>query len=505
MSRGSVRHWMLLGLCGVLLVLAASAVRDVWVVNAAGITVNAIIAGRPGESGQTAGEADETDLAGATQAQTGASRAEASDPPAAAPQTLAGTALITDDPNMVARVEEVMARMEAAASHAPHTAAREIPIWRTYGAAARLLPSDHAYELLLRSRDAGRVDRIGELWLGEVAAATGHTEEAAKAYRRIDASNLLIFRAETALEQGDDREAVQQYLLAYGSLAAALDRAAAEQLLLDRTGNEPSVGARLLQPATERVTALYRIGRGLITAERPEQAIPILERALEIAATASPGAMMEQSLRLNLALALARDLPPASTDITRLPTYYDVDAWDSDRLRTVARIVGLAQQGVALDPTAHASVQAGRIMLLVGHTAVAVGYLEHAMESDPLAPESYLVLGAFYEQSGAVSTAREVYKAGADLLPADPALATAYAIAVYKSMPPDIALPVLEQTAGMQKLSDPFVFAALGDCYLDLGRPGHARAAYEQGLDLFPGTVALIRRLALLPGHHLLP
>ena len=40
------------------------------------------------------------------------------------------------------------------------------------------------------------------------------------------------------------------------------------------------------------------------------------------------------------ALALARDLPPASTDITRLPTYYDVDAWDSDRLRTVARIVG---------------------------------------------------------------------------------------------------------------------------------------------------------------------
>ena len=72
-----------------------------------------------------------------------------------------------------------------------------------------MAPSDRAFELLLRSRNAGRLDRLGELWLGEVASATGQWDVATEAYRRIDASNLLIHRAEMSLEAGDKDLAIR--------------------------------------------------------------------------------------------------------------------------------------------------------------------------------------------------------------------------------------------------------------------------------------------------------
>src|SRR3990172_9969055 len=115
-----MRRWLLAGVAGLFFVLALIPLWDVWTTNVAGTLVNRAIV-REAE-------------------------------PAESPQ---GTAQAQAD------LERAMALMEAAASRGPHTAAREIPILRTYGAAASLAPSDRAFELLLRSRNAGRLDPLG--------------------------------------------------------------------------------------------------------------------------------------------------------------------------------------------------------------------------------------------------------------------------------------------------------------------------------------------------------
>jgi tetratricopeptide (TPR) repeat protein len=483
LSSKNMRSWLFACLCGALIVLSIYPLWDVWVVNVASVTVNRVVV-----SDSSLSEVKEVDEATLLN------------------DALDGTTAIIEDPGARPHLQEVMALMEDAASNRPHTTAREVPIWRTYGAAARLAPSEHAYQVLLRSRDAGRVDRIGELWLGEVAASTGHFDEAAKAYRRIDASNLLIHRAETALAAGDEKAAVRQYKLAYDSLEAALERVGAEQLLLDRTGNEPSMSSRLLQRSADRVTSLYRIGRGLLNAEQPSQAIPILEEAMQAAETGSPGALIDQGIHLNLAMALAKTLPAGLPMTTEETTHYAIDASQYEHIQALTRIRTLVARGISLNLTASACVQAGRIMFLAGDDASATAHLNRAMELDPLLPQSYLALGRHYESQGMSFSAQTLYKRGADLSPTDPALAAAYAIASYKTMRPEAALPLLRQASEMKGASNPYVFVYLGDCYVDLDMKGHAQAAYRSGLECCPGNTTLLRRLAGLPfSHKLLP
>ena len=68
-----------------------------------------------------------------------------------------------------------------------------------------------AFALLLGACGSGWLDRIGELWLGEVASATDHWDEATDAYQRVDASNILISRADAYMEAGNKTDAVRQY------------------------------------------------------------------------------------------------------------------------------------------------------------------------------------------------------------------------------------------------------------------------------------------------------
>ncbi len=456
----NVRLWLALGLCGALVVAALPTLWEAWTINEAGILINRAVVQGNVESGSTA----ERDLTRA------------------------------------------MDLMESSAGRGPHTAAREIPIWRTYGAAASLIPSDHAYELLLRSRNAGRLDRIGELWLGEVASSTQHWLEAEKAYVRVDASNLLIHQAEMSLKAGDKGLAIVTFNLAKKSLDAATERATARALLLDRTGSKPSVVSGLMQNAGERVTSLYQIGRGIMNAGEPLQAVPILEQALEASRTNSPGAVAQQSIMLTLGLALAKTLPVSSEiKVSRPSPYYAIDATELASIDEVVRIRALAYQGVELDVTASACVQAGRILLLAGDTQQAVAFLEKALDLDPRMAESYLVLGEHDESLGMTVIARELYKKGVEMLPANVELAAAYAITTYETMPAKNALPLLEHAAGMDG-DNPYVFAFLGDCYADLGMVTQARTSYQKGLRKFPGSDPLTERLSHLPNiHRLLP
>jgi tetratricopeptide (TPR) repeat protein len=453
-SGPSTRPWLAAGLCGALFVAALTPLWDVWTVNVAGVKVNRAILAQTVTEGSPA----EKDLA------------------------------------------QAMELMESVAARGPHTAAREIPIWRTYGAAASLLPSDHAFELLARSRNAGRLDRVGELWLGEVAASTKHWDVAENAYMRIDASNLLIHRAETSLQAGDKELALLQFRLAKKSLDAATERATAEELLLDRAGSEPPATSRLMRQPGERATSLYQIGRGIMNAGQPEEAASVLEEALAATEADSPGIVTQQSIILGLGLALARTFDSESETAHRFgqPTYFELGDQQRARVQAHIRVRTLAYLGVHLDTTAAACVQAGRIMLLAGEKAQGGSYLEQALDLDPRLPEAYLVLGQWYESQNLAVRARSLYEKGAEMLPANVELAGAHAMAAYDTLPPQEALPLLKRAADMSS-TDPFVFAFLGDCYADLGLISQARAAYLEGLRGAPGTEALTERLSQLP------
>jgi tetratricopeptide (TPR) repeat protein len=443
-----IRHWILVGISGLLIVLALQPLWDAAVVNMAGVLVNRAV------------------VAKAATTETGAQ----SDP-------LDATAWADDKSDL----ERAMNIMETAALTGPRGASREISIWRTYGAAASLAPSDHAFDLLLRARNAGRLDRVGELWLGEVASATQHWEEAAEAYRRVDASNVLIGRAETYLQDGENNLAIRQYLLAKVSLDAAVARETAEQLLRNRSGNGQSASGGLVQSAAGRVTLLYRIGRGLLAAGQPLQAVPVLEQALENAAVDSPGAMVERSLNLSLALALTHTLPDPPNEKTA-------------SVETIAHIRALVDKGIESDLTAAVCVQAARILLQTGDVPQAVLLLQQAVRLDPHFPGGYLALGSWRESRGMTNLARETYQEGAESLPADPEIAVAYALASYRTLPAYLALPALEKASEMET-NDPSLFVYLGDCYTDLGRTTEARAAYKEGLRRAPGAKPLLDRL----------
>ena len=152
-----MRFCLFLGLCGLLFVLAFSSLRDAWSVNSAGVALNRTLAAEQ-PFGQSSPEAER-------------------------------------ESNVEGQLHEVLVRMQSTAARGSDSAVRQTSIWRTYGAAARLIPSEQAYRVLAHARATGSLDRIGQLWLGEVAAATGHAEEAAAAYRRVDAGNMLLSRA----------------------------------------------------------------------------------------------------------------------------------------------------------------------------------------------------------------------------------------------------------------------------------------------------------------------
>jgi tetratricopeptide (TPR) repeat protein len=463
-----VRRWLLAGIAGFLVVLAAPTVRDAWQINRAGMLLNRAIV-----------------------VSADAARAESAN--GATIFAAGGDYVLT--PESEALLQRSLALMEGAASRGPHTAAREVPIWRTYGAAARIVPSDHAFQLLSRSREAGRLDWYGELWFGEVASATGRWDEAADAYRRVDVSNLLVYRAEAHIAAGEKNLALQELALAKASLDALVDREKARLLLLDRTGDEPSSLAGMMQRPAERSTTLFRIGHGFLSLGRPSEALPVLEEALAVAETSSPGAGVMKNLHFDLASALAGTLPEnlATAGGDRAYAYY-AGAGDLTRLKGVIRVRALVYQALAIDHSAVSCNRAGNLLMGIGDEAMGLSFLTEATTIDPLYPDPYLGIGGWYDLKGMGYAARMVYERAAALMPEQPAIISALAVSTFETAPHERALPLLERAAGM-KTNRVAVFAYLGDCYLESGLTAEARAAWEEGLERFPDAEDLTERL----------
>jgi tetratricopeptide (TPR) repeat protein len=392
-----------------------------------------------------------------------------------------------------------MRLMESAADSGRDSAWQMMSIWRVYGSAAALLPSEHAFQTLLAARNDGALDDFGELSLGEVAASTGHWDEAQTAFTRVDASNLLITRAEEALQAGDKQTAIHQYLLAKSSLDAAAERAAAKGLLLDRTGNEASTGGDLAQQPGERATFLYRIGRGILTAGDPEQAVSILEEAAEAAESHTPGAATHQSIYFSLARALTETLPDETLSKSSKASY-NYFAMDEEALSTlsiVTRVRLAAFNGLEIGASAQAYLEAAKVLLAIGDDTQGVLLLQEALRLNPRLAEAYLTLGARDLDLGMIVTARELYKKALQYLPTNAQLVNAYAYTTFYSLSPEEALPLLEQAAKSNP-SGPSLYAYLGDCYLLTNQPEEARSAYERGLSLCPESEMLTLRIARL-------
>jgi tetratricopeptide (TPR) repeat protein len=484
-SGGALRRWFIAGVVGFLVVLALPSIYDVWQVNVAGILLNrAIVVGadaaaqgkapaKAGSAGSSSGEAKGVTVVGA-----------------------GGDYILTPQAETLLKLS--LALMEAAASRGPHTAAREVPIWRTYGAAARMLPSDRTFELLERSRNAGRLDWYGELWLGEVASATGNWDAAAEAYGRVDVSNLLVYRAEAHIHAGQKDLALRELALAKMSLDALADRERAKLLLLDRTGNQPSALAGMLQRPAERATTLSRIGAALLSLGQPAQAEPVLEQGLALAGSSPPGVTVERSLRLDLASALAQTLPEAPPAATEAAGYsYFPGGGEPAYLKALIRIRALVSQALDLERTAATCTRAGGILMRAGDEGPAVSLLTEATRLDPLFADPYLALGDWYGRHQMEYLARSLYAEAAALMPDNSLIASALAVSTFATLPHADALLLLLRAVEMGT-NDPHVFAFLGDCYQELGQPDEARAAWQEGLRLFPQTSYLNVRLASL-------
>jgi tetratricopeptide (TPR) repeat protein len=462
---------LIAGIAGFLVVLAAPTVRDAWQINLAGVLLNRAIVVSAGAAG--AGSADGPTIFAA-----------------------GGDYVLT--PESEALLERSLGLMEGAASRGPHTASREVAIWRTYGAAAGILPSDRAFEILSRSRDAGRLDWYGELWLGEVAAATGRWDEAADAYRRVDASNLHVYRAEAHIEAEEADVALRELILAKASLDALVDREKARLLLLDRTGTEPSSFAGLLQRPAERATTLYRIGHGFLSLDRPSEALPVLEEALAVAETSPPSAGVVRSLRFDLAATLTATLPEGPATSGGLTAYsYFPGPGDLDRVKGLIRIRALVYEALAVDPSAASHGRAGDLLLDIGDETQGLRLLTKAMEMDPLLPEPYLALGTWYEEHAMGRAARGLYEQAATLLPDEAAIVTALALSTFRTASHAQALPLLQQAVDLET-SDSDVYVYLGDYYLEIGLTSQARAAWQEGRDRFPEAETLTERLATI-------
>jgi tetratricopeptide (TPR) repeat protein len=469
---------------GFLIIAALPAIRDAWQINQAGTLLNrAIVLGADASAAQKKAK-QSPDVKTAAGAKSTTVVAEEGD--------------YVFSPQAQRLLQQSMALMASAASRGPHTASREASMWRTYGAAASLLPSDRAFELLLRSRSAGRLDWYGELWLGEVASATGHWSDAASAYTRVDVSNLLVYRAEVHIAAGQRALALQELTLAKESLDALVDREKARLLLLDRTGSQPSALGGMLERPAERATTLARIGHGLLSLGRPADAQPVLEEGLTVAAISPPEMTVQRDLRLDLAEVLAQTLPKAPAVLPPAPGYsYYPPAGSLARLKGVVRIRALVAQALSLDHSAVACIGAGRILVQIGDDEAGVSLFADAIRVAPLIPDGYIALGDWYNSHGMEYASHDLYVRAAKSMPAQPSIVSALAMNTFKTGSHAEALPLLERAARI-KATSLWVFAFLGDCYAETGRTADAKAAWEKGLRVFPNAQPLTTRLALL-------
>lgn len=343
--------------------------------------------------------------------------------------------------------------------------------WRTFGAIAARAPSEAAFDLLLAAYDRGRLDRLGRVWLAEVAAATGHWSVTEEIYSRIDAVNLLAYRGDEAAAAGDRRAAAHWYGAAAASLAAATGRP-------DSTDSSANPDT-LLDSVSNRAILLLRVGRGLLLTDAAQAALPVLEEAESEMHAHPPGIRDRQAIRFALAEALLRALPP------------DADGSHPARFRAIT----LMERALETADTGWARIQQAKVLLLLDERAEALEALRTSLRLDPGSAEAYTALGALYEEDKLEPLARELYGDGLDHIPGNPELSAAWAKASFHTMSPLQALPRLLEAA-QTTTRDPFLFAALGDCHLALGDVGAARAAYREGLRRAPGAAPLRDRLA---------
>lgn len=387
--------------------------------------------------------------------------------------------IVKNDRAALVRAEQILGlRAAPEGAHAPAPPPEEGSFadspdyWRTYGAVAARAPSETAFGQLEAAKRRGKLDRMGRLWLGEVAASTGHWDVAAEEYSNMGAVNVLVDRGDEAAAARHEELAAHWYDTAAASLLASIDARQAGM------GVSPS-REEVFDSDSGRTILLLRIGRGLLRVDAVQSALPVLERAESELHANPPGIKDQQAIRFALAEALAKTLPADTTA-----------ARDQK-----SRIGALVDRAVASEETGWARLQEAKVRLLAGQRALATQALRISLRLDHRSVEAHLTMGGLLERDGLLSLARDQYARGLEAVPGDPGLLGGWAKTSYATMDPALALPRLLEAAETDT-RDPYVFVALGNCLLDLGDQEGARSAYREGLRRAPGADPLRDRMA---------
>lgn len=332
--------------------------------------------------------------------------------------------------------------------------------YRTYGYLASLRPLEDNYSVLLAGNKKGALDAFGQLWLGEVAAATGHWKQAELSYRSVDAGNILAYRAEQAAARGELEQASHWYDAALSSLEA----------LQLRVG-----------PSRDVAICLGRIAGGYERINESKKAFAVYHRALALIRAADTGSQERAEVYFGLARQWA-DKQPID----------DIEARTQKGLSYTYTSLGLQAF-----PGPWSKVCAAHIYIRLGQRRLAVRSLEQAIARDPSFRPAYLLLGQILEEDGLPSLARDLYGEALKHIKGDPMLLAAQATLAYKTMSPQSALPYLE-AAATDTCQDPYVFAYLAECLARTGKMREATAVLMRGFRQTPGEAALIARAKLL-------
>ncbi len=386
--------------------------------------------------------------------------------------------IVSGDADALARAQQILGLRPVPDGAPAHAAPPESgsfadspDYWRTYGAVAARAPSEAAFDQLEAAQRRGKLDRMGGLWLGEVAAATGHWDVAAREYGRVGAVNLLVERGDEAAAAGRADAAAHWYETAATSLLAAIEAERAEP-------RESPSSQELFDTGSGQTILLLRVGRGLLSAGLTGPAIRVLEHAEAELRANPPGIRDQQAVHFALAEALAK------TPVSDPRAAHDRET----------RIGTLLAEGVTAEDSGWARLQEAKIRLLTGQRAEALRALHASLRLDPKSVEANLALGEVLEADGLLSLARDQYARGLDAAPGDVRLLCAWAKASYATMDPALALPRLREAAATAT-RDPYVFVALGNSLIALGDQEGARAAYREGLRRAPGAEPLRSRL----------
>jgi len=228
------------------------------------------------------------------------------------------------------------------------------------------------------------------------------------------------------------------------------------------------------------------VGQELIRMERPAEAVPFLQKAVNASPTYAPA-------HFNLGVAFNQDgqkepaLDEFTTAIKLQPDYFEAHAAMGLTLLETGRPIGAVEhfrEAVRLRPNlVGARNNLGNALMQTGAAAEAIKQYEEALRLEPNHAATYNSLAVALQQEGRLDEAIKNYEAALRLKPDDAAVHSNLALALDARGNHDDAIKHLNQAIQIQP-ANAGIHINFGDLLVRLGRVPEAIAHYEQAATL---------------------